>query len=255
MSQLLTIRRVSDGSVDCSRMGRAQVAGHGATAVAEPDRHVHSRCSRTRPGSDSRCSHVRHAPGRTCQERSDSPAKRHATGVLPESPEMLAVRPRTRTFRAFLPERVDLSDRSPVPRHQGAQGSCVGWAVGYAARSYYNSVPQMEIRGLSLPRPRPITGVFVVVGRDGIPNRGIARTTPRATPTPGNGSGWIPTAGTTRTKSVAPPRVPTRWSPPTRARRSSWRRASSHSCRGLLQGDSSAQVIGTNRNGRMESQP
>ena len=45
-------------------------------------------------------------------------------------------------FRAFLPEFVDLSDRFPVAGHQGKQGSCVGWAVGYAARSYYNSAPE-----------------------------------------------------------------------------------------------------------------
>ncbi len=78
-------------------------------------------------------------PSARAQERTDT---RHATGALPEDPEALSARPRTRTFRAFLPEAVDLSDRFPTPRHQGDQGSCVGWAVGYAARSYYNSAPQ-----------------------------------------------------------------------------------------------------------------
>ena len=65
----------------------------------------------------------------------------YATGALPEDPAALAKRPQTRTFRAFLPERVDLSHRFPPPGHQGKQGSCVGWAVGYAARSYYVSGP------------------------------------------------------------------------------------------------------------------
>ena len=75
------------------------------------------------------------------QERPDPEDTVYATGALPEDPAALAKRPRTRTFRAFLPERVDLSHRFPSARHQGKQGSCVGWAVGYAARSYYLSGP------------------------------------------------------------------------------------------------------------------
>ncbi|MDX2202820.1 MAG: C1 family peptidase [Hyphomicrobiaceae bacterium] len=39
--------------------------------------------------------------------------------------------------RAFLPEAVSLKDRFPVPGDQKDVGSCVAWAVGYAARSYY----------------------------------------------------------------------------------------------------------------------
>ena len=66
----------------------------------------------------------------------------YATGAVFETEEDLAGKPRTPLFRAFLPEFVDLSDRFPVAGHQGKQGSCVGWAVGYAARSYYNSAPE-----------------------------------------------------------------------------------------------------------------
>lgn len=40
-------------------------------------------------------------------------------------------------YRAFLPPRVDLSDRFPTPGSQGRQGSCAAWATGYALRSYY----------------------------------------------------------------------------------------------------------------------
>ncbi|MER8823053.1 C1 family peptidase [Mesorhizobium sp. M0991] len=53
-------------------------------------------------------------------------------GSFPESPN----------FRAFLPERIDLSKRMPPVGDQGSQGSCVGWAVGYAARSYYASASE-----------------------------------------------------------------------------------------------------------------
>lgn len=60
-----------------------------------------------------------------------------AQGLRDEDPgEYQAVEPKP-IHRAFLPDAVDLSDRFPPPGDQGAQGSCVGWAVGYAARSYY----------------------------------------------------------------------------------------------------------------------
>ncbi|MDE0255705.1 MAG: DUF4384 domain-containing protein, partial [Rhodospirillaceae bacterium] len=75
------------------------------------------------------------------QEQPDPEDTVYATGALPEDPAALAQRPQTRTFRAFLPERVDLGHRFPPAGHQGKQGSCVGWAVGYAARSYYVSGP------------------------------------------------------------------------------------------------------------------
>jgi hypothetical protein len=37
---------------------------------------------------------------------------------------------------AVLPARVDLSSNFPTAGNQGAQGSCVGWAVGYALKTY-----------------------------------------------------------------------------------------------------------------------
>ncbi|MDY6992188.1 MAG: C1 family peptidase [Pseudomonadota bacterium] len=46
----------------------------------------------------------------------------------------------TTSQQTTLPSRVDLSDNFPQPRDQGAQNSCVGWAVGYALKSYQESV-------------------------------------------------------------------------------------------------------------------
>lgn len=79
--------------------------------------------------------------GARAQQVQDPADTVYATGAVFETEEELAGKPRTPLFRAFLPEFVDLSGRFPVAGHQGKQGSCTGWAVGYAARSYYNSAP------------------------------------------------------------------------------------------------------------------
>jgi hypothetical protein len=63
----------------------------------------------------------------------------YATGLIPISPEEFAKLPKTPTYRAYLPERVDLSSHLPTPGEQGREGSCTAWAVGYAARAYYAS--------------------------------------------------------------------------------------------------------------------
>ena len=63
----------------------------------------------------------------------------YATGAILATEEELADKPRTPLYRNYLPPQVDLSARFPPAGNQGGQGSCVGWAVGYAARSYYNS--------------------------------------------------------------------------------------------------------------------
>ena len=82
-------------------------------------------------------------PGDIEAQQAQDPADTvYATGAVFETEEELADRPRTPLFRAFLPVFVDLGGRFPVAGHQGKQGSCVGWAVGYAARSYYNSAPE-----------------------------------------------------------------------------------------------------------------
>jgi hypothetical protein len=57
-------------------------------------------------------------------------------GLLPEDPAVLAALPHAPAYRAWLPSAVDLSADFPPPGDQGQLGSCTGWAVGYALRSY-----------------------------------------------------------------------------------------------------------------------
>lgn len=73
----------------------------------------------------------------------------YATGLVFEDPLDVEKFPVAPTYRAFLPEKADLSARMPAVGNQGKQGSCVGWAVGYAARSYYSKASD----GLTLTDP------------------------------------------------------------------------------------------------------
>lgn len=61
----------------------------------------------------------------------------YATGAIPTPPEVMERLPKTPKFRSYLPQAVSLADRMPEAGDQGRWGSCVSWAVGYAARSYY----------------------------------------------------------------------------------------------------------------------
>ena len=85
----------------------------------------------------------------------DPDAAVYATGAVFETEEELADKPRTALYRNYLPPLVDLTDRFPPPGDQGEQSSCVGWAVGYAARSYYNSAPGTgpRLRAHEIPSP------------------------------------------------------------------------------------------------------
>ena len=85
----------------------------------------------------------------------DPEDKVYATGAMFETEEELADKTRTPLYRNFVPLFVDLSDRFPKPRNQGAQSSCVAWAVGYAVRSYYNSAPGRgsRLRAHQIPSP------------------------------------------------------------------------------------------------------
>ena len=82
----------------------------------------------------------------------DAPFKR---GYGAKASDPVKVRSLTATplFRSFLPEVVDLSEYFPVPGDQGNQGSCTGWAVGYAARAYYAAA--VEQRRITLPQSIP----------------------------------------------------------------------------------------------------
>ncbi|HSR77337.1 MAG TPA: C1 family peptidase [Xanthobacteraceae bacterium] len=93
------------------------------------------------------------ALGAFAQTASDSNFVKLGQGLIPDSEEDLADIPRAPDYRAFLPERVDLSDRFPTPGNQGTQNSCVGWSVGYAARAYYAN--RIEGRDLSNPANIP----------------------------------------------------------------------------------------------------
>jgi hypothetical protein len=85
-----------------------------------------------------------------------------AQGLVFEPDEAYAQYPKLERHRAFLPERVDLSHRFPTPGDQGEQGSCVGWAVGYAARSYYAVVREGRPRNQigEIPSPAYIYGAI-----------------------------------------------------------------------------------------------
>ena len=59
---------------------------------------------------------------------------------------------------AFLPESVDISERFPIPGNQGRYGSCVAWAIGYAARSYYDAQPN---RGRNLSKNKIASPAYI----------------------------------------------------------------------------------------------
>ncbi|MEL6725008.1 MAG: C1 family peptidase [Pseudomonadota bacterium] len=69
------------------------------------------------------------------------------TGLIPLSDEEYdALEERDPLLRGALPEFVDLSSFFPDPGHQGAQGSCVGWAVGYALKTYQEAKETRAVR-------------------------------------------------------------------------------------------------------------
>ncbi len=83
-----------------------------------------------------------------------------AQGLEFESDDTYARLPKVERHRAFLPPAVDLASRFPTPGDQGSQGSCVGWAVGYAARSYY----AVSREGRSRNDPRDIASPAYIYG-------------------------------------------------------------------------------------------
>jgi hypothetical protein len=61
----------------------------------------------------------------------------HATGFVRGDAAEYRATKEVPLFRAFYPPHSDLAPDWPAPGDQGKQGSCVAWAVGYAARTYY----------------------------------------------------------------------------------------------------------------------
>ena len=69
------------------------------------------------------------------------------TGLIPLSDEEYdALDERDPLMRGVLPEFIDLSSFLPEAGNQGAQGSCVGWAVGYALKTYHEAKEGQIVR-------------------------------------------------------------------------------------------------------------
>jgi hypothetical protein len=75
------------------------------------------------------------------------------SGYVPVDPSRYLSFREVPRYRGFLPEAIDLSSKFPTPGTQGKLQSCTGWAVGYAARSYY--AHNIEKRQLNNPRDTP----------------------------------------------------------------------------------------------------
>jgi C1A family cysteine protease len=58
-----------------------------------------------------------------------------AQGLLPDPPELVAGATVAEARRGLLPQRIDLTGQVPPPRSQVPSGTCVSWAVTYAAAS------------------------------------------------------------------------------------------------------------------------
>jgi hypothetical protein len=84
-------------------------------------------------------------------------AKEFRGGFIPENPKSYKTFPVRPAYRNFLPASQDLSDFFPPVGRQGAQSSCVGWALGYAARSYY----ARRESGSDLIPPEPFSPSFI----------------------------------------------------------------------------------------------
>jgi len=84
-------------------------------------------------------------------------AERFETGLAFASDEDYEKLPKRPKFRAFLPERYELTDFFPPPGRQGLQGSCTAWAVAYGARSFY----QGASLGRKLDRSQAFSPAYV----------------------------------------------------------------------------------------------
>ena len=73
-------------------------------------------------------------------------------GFLPVKAAEYKSFPKAKRYRAYLPPAVDLSRFFPTPGDQGLMNSCMGWAVGYAARAYY----AMKLEGRNTAKPENV---------------------------------------------------------------------------------------------------
>jgi papain like protease/pYEATS domain-containing protein involved in immunity len=79
------------------------------------------------------------ACGSVVAHAQDAPTKGKGL-ILMEEEAYDALPERDPLMRGRLPGFVDLSSFFPTPGHQGTQGSCVGWAVGYALKTYQEAL-------------------------------------------------------------------------------------------------------------------
>lgn len=85
----------------------------------------------------------------------------YATGALGEKRDDIEKRPSLPLARNFLPDLVDLSSRFPPVGKQGQLGSCVSWAVAYAARSYYGAGDgKKSLSSSDIPSPAYMHGII-----------------------------------------------------------------------------------------------
>lgn len=80
----------------------------------------------------------------TVDARNDIDFSRYPMGYEDPPPGSSAGLPQATVTRTYIPEAIDLSDHFPRPRKQ-LYGSCAAWAVGYAARSYYERVEKTVV--------------------------------------------------------------------------------------------------------------
>ena len=67
-----------------------------------------------------------------------SHAQDHLTGLVFTDEQSYRSIPLAATpLLGIIPNEIDLSSKFPIPGDQGDQGSCVGWAVAYALKSYH----------------------------------------------------------------------------------------------------------------------
>jgi hypothetical protein len=73
---------------------------------------------------------------------SDAYAQLNRLGWKPDPAPMMQARLITLGSPPPLPDSVDLTPMLPPPGNQGAQGSCVGWATAYGAKTYHEVVEE-----------------------------------------------------------------------------------------------------------------
>lgn len=114
-------------------------AGKGATDLSFPAKGMHCRvfmvvalCA----GLLLAIPHLASADVQKAPASNTAQPSAHGKGYIPDPVRYKKIE-KVQRYRAFLPPKYDLAADLPPPGNQGDQGSCVAWAVGYAARTYY----------------------------------------------------------------------------------------------------------------------